>query len=243
MRELPTETDEEQRRIAALVRSFDAPAPESLHRRIEALVAGSRGSRAAGRPLGRDTRRRPGRRAFSVPAFAAVTALAAATAAAVVIAFGPGSGTGAVPTLRQAIAPTLLAATLPAPWESPAHRSRLAAAVDGVPFPYWKDRFGLRGSGARSDRIDGRAITTVFYTDARGARIGYAILSGAPAPRISGGAVAWRGGVPYRLLAYNGASVVAWLRDGHLCVVSGRGLSSAELLRLANWSDGGARAS
>jgi hypothetical protein len=242
VREPPTETDDEQRRIAELVRSFDAPAPESLHRRIEALVAGSRHGRSAGRPSRRRTRRPSKSRAFSVPALAAVTALAAGAVAAVVIALSPGGG-APVPSLSQAIAPTLLAATLPAPSESPAHRTRLAASVDGVPFPYWKDRFGRRVTGARSDRIDGRTITTVFYADLRGARIGYAILAGAPAPRIAGGTVAWRGGVPYRLLAYNGAAVVAWLRGGHLCVVSGRGVSGATLLRLASWSEGGPRAS
>ncbi len=49
--------------------------------------------------------------------------------------------------------------------------------------------------------------------------------------------IAWRGGVSYRLLSKNGAAVVTWLRDGHLCVVSGRGVSSATLLGLASWSD------
>jgi hypothetical protein len=39
------------------------------------------------------------------------------------------------------------------------------------------------------------------------------------------------------------AAVVTWLRDGHLCVVSGRGVSSATLLRLASWSDHDAIAS
>ena len=55
--------------------------------------------------------------------------------------------------------------------------------------------------------------------------------------------IAWRGGVSYRLLTENGAAVVTWLRDGHLCVVSGRGVSSATLLRLASWSDRDATAS
>jgi hypothetical protein len=50
--------------------------------------------------------------------------------------------------------------------------------------------------------------------------------------------VAWRGGVAYRLLDEHGVAVVTWLRDGHLCVVSGRGVSSATLLRLASWSEG-----
>jgi len=34
-----------------------------------------------------------------------------------------------------------------------------------------------------------------------------------------------------------GAPVVTWLRDGHLCVVSGHGVSGATLLRLASWGD------
>ena len=74
-------------------------------------------------------------------------------------------------------------------------------------------------------------------------RGGYAILAGTPAPRVGGGVIAWRGGVSYRLLTVNGAAVVTWLRDGHLCVVSGRGVSGATLLRLASWSDRGATAS
>ena len=145
--------------------------------------------------------------------------------------------------MRQAAAPTLRAATLPAPPESSANHAQLAVAVDGVPFPYWEDRFGWRSTGTRSDRIDGRTVTTVFYSDAAGRRIGYAILAGTPAPRIDGGVVAWRGGVPYRLLTANGAAVVTWLRDGRLCVVSGRGVSSATLLKLASWSDRDASAS
>jgi hypothetical protein len=55
--------------------------------------------------------------------------------------------------------------------------------------------------------------------------------------------VVWRGGVSYRMLSENGAAVVTWLRDRHLCVVSGRGVSSATLLRLASWSDHDATAS
>ena len=80
-------------------------------------------------------------------------------------------------------------------------------------------------------------VTTVFYSDSRGQRIGYAILGGSPAPQIEGGSTFWRGGVPYRLLAENGAAVITWLRHGHLCVVSGHGVSSATLLKLASWSD------
>src|ERR1700730_458996 len=101
---------------------------------------------------------------------------------------------------------------------------------------------GARSPGSRTDRVGGRAVTTVFYADAGGRRIGYAIVAGTPAPRSTGGAIAWRKKTPYRLLTENGTAVVTWLRDGHLCVVSGRGVSSATLLRLASWGNGRAGA-
>jgi hypothetical protein len=151
----------------------------------------------------------------------------AAAVAAVAIAVGLGDG-GSAPTvsLSQAAASTPRAATLPAPPESQAHHAQLAVAVDGLPFPYWSERFGWRSTGSRTDRVDGRSITTVFYANSSGQRIGYAILAGNPSPRIGGGVIAWRGGVSYRLLTENGTAVVTWLRDDHLCVVSGRGASS-----------------
>ena len=43
-------------------------------------------------------------------------------------------------------------------------------------------------------------VTTVFYADAGGRRIGYAIVGGTPAPRSTGGVIAWRKNTPYRLL-------------------------------------------
>jgi hypothetical protein len=129
------------------------------------------------------------------------------------------------------------------PTESHAHYAQLDLAVDGVPFPYWSERFGWRSTGSRTDRVDGRSITTVFYANSSGQRIGYAILAGTTVPRVAGGVIARRGGVSYRLLTQSGASVVTWLRDGHLCVVSGRGVARATLLRLASWSDRDASAS
>ncbi len=234
MTELPPHVDDEQQRIAELVRSFDAPAPESLHRRIESLVATHQDQRSA--------RRASHGRRFSPLGIAGAGAMVVAMVA-IVIAIGLDNGTTSTLSPNQAAAPTLRVATLPAPSENATHHAQLAVAVDGVPFPYWKDRFGWRSTGARSDRIGGRSVTTVFYTNGSGQRIGYAILSGTPAPRISGGAIAWRGGVPYRLLTSNGAAVVTWLRNGHLCVVSGHGVASATLLRLASWSDGSAIAS
>jgi hypothetical protein len=227
MTKTPTNIDDDQRRIAELLRSFDAPAPQSLHRRIDSLVAGHQDRRLAHRRFGHR---------LSFPTLAGAGAMAAAVA--LVIAVGLSARGGSTPTLSvgQAAAPTLQTATLPPPPESLVHHAQLAAAVDGVPFPYWSERFGWRSSGARADRIDGHMVTTVFYANAAGQRVGYAIFAGSPAPK-TGGLVAWRGGVAYRLLKEDGAAVVTWLRDGHLCVVSGRGVSSATLLKLASWSD------
>jgi hypothetical protein len=134
---------------------------------------------------------------------------------------------------------TLRPATVAAPPESPSSPAQLAAAVDGVAFPYWGERFGWRSTGARTDRIGGRSVTTVFYENRRGSRIGYAIVSGASSSGPSGGVVVRRGGTPYHLLSENGVPAIAWLRDGHLCVVSGRGVDGATLLRLASSGERG----
>jgi hypothetical protein len=47
--------------------------------------------------------------------------------------------------------------------------------------------------------------------------------------------VRWRGGTPFRVVTDNGVPAVVWLRSGHMCVVSGRGVPTAMLLRLASW--------
>jgi hypothetical protein len=227
--------EDEQRHIAELLRSFDAPAPESLHRRVESLIAAHE-SRFAPRSPRRGVRR------FSALGLASAGAVAAAVVAVAITVGLGGGGSARTVSFSQAAASTLRAATLPAPGESRTHRTQLAVAVDGVPFPYWEDRFGWHSTGSRTDLVDGRSITTVFYSDSGGRRIGYAILAG-PTPRVGGGVIAWRAGVSYRLLTENGAAVVTWLRDGHLCVVSGRGVSSATLLGLASWSDHDATAS
>jgi hypothetical protein len=229
MTERRTQIDSEQQRVAELVRSFDAPAPESLHRRVESLVAAQ--SQVARRFPGRGLRR------FSPLGLAGAGAVVAVVVAVAIVVGLGGGGSPPTVSFSQAAASTLRTATLPAPPESQAHHAQLAVAVDGVPFPYWGERFGWRSTGMRSDQMAGRAVTTVFYANADGRRIGYAILAGTPVPRASGGVIAWRGGVSYRLLTENGAATVTWLRDGHLCVISGHGVPSATLLRLASWSD------
>ena len=173
---------------------------------------------------------------WAMPAGRLAVAGAAALAAvgAVLAVALPGGEGGSALTPNAAAALALSPATLPAPRESASNRSELTASVGGVAFPYWKERFGWRGSGARGDRLGGRAVTTVFYSNPSGQRVGYAIVAG-PAPASGGGTVVERWGVSYRLSARDGANVIVWRRGGHLCVMAGRGVSPRTLLALASW--------
>jgi hypothetical protein len=243
----------DQRRVVELTAAADVRAPESLHRRVEAMftpsaseLTPSAGEATQARARwgttlpgpsrgGRKGRRRPATVTRRL-GFAAVAALALI---AVVIAIGSVGGGSSHPgssrlSLQAAANLTLSAATGPAPAESGQHRSQLSVAVAGVSFPYWRERFGWRSSGTRSDEVAGRMVRTVFYVNSDGRRVGYAIASG-HAPSTSGGTVVRRWGVSYRLLQHDGATVIAWQRGGHLCVMAGRGVSARTLLNLASW--------
>jgi hypothetical protein len=235
--ELPTRETE----LSEFLRSVDVRAPDSLHREVRALIAGkaAHGGRRWRAPREQQTPDARGQRARPFATRRLAGAIVAAAAAGAIVAVLTGGAT--TPSLSQASALTLRPATLPAPAESATRRGQLTAAVQGVAFPYW-ERLGWRSTGARSDRVGGRVVTTVFYGDAHGRRIGYAIVAGTPAPGARGGVVTWRKGVPYRLLSEHGAPVVTWLREGRLCVVSGEGVNGATLLKLASWDAPGASA-
>jgi hypothetical protein len=109
---------------------------------------------------------------------------------------------------------------------------RLRAA--GLPFPYWEDRFGWRAKGVRSDWVEGRLLTTVFYR--RGAsRIAYTIVSGNPLPAGADAEAIARAGTSVASFSTDAERVVTWLRRGHTCVLSGRGVPLDTLLKLAVW--------
>ena len=225
-------TEEE---LIGLVRASDVRAPEALHRRIEELVAESSSARRRG-PTARVWLGAGGSRLAR--GAGAVAALAAVAVAILLIAL-PGGGPSL--SVRQTTALALSQPKAPAPPESSPSSRELVAAVQGVHFPYWEERFGWRSTGQRTDRLEGRTVMTVFYASPSGRRIGYAIVSGT-APRLSGGSVRWRAGHAYRLFASQGAQTVAWLRHGRLCVLSGRGVDAGTLLRLASWGEHGSAA-
>jgi hypothetical protein len=203
----------EQERAMTMLRSIDVKAPASLH-----AVLNEQRPRAVGTPR----RRLRFGLGFALPATVAVAA-----ALAIVLVTGGGSIS---PSLQQTVRLTLSAATYAAPTERSA--STLDATAAGIPFPYWQRTVGWRAVGARTDRVDGREIQTVFYGSRHGYRVGYAIVSG-PAVPVDQGRTVTIGGVPYHFLHQGSATLVTWLRSGHTCVIAGRGVSEAMLLRLA----------
>src|SRR5687767_10164106 len=84
------------------------------------------------------------------------------------------------PTVMQAAALSERRATRPAPTPDPLDARYLAEHMEGVSFPDWTG-IGWTATGLRTDRLDGRYVTTVFY--ARGRQlVGHQIVSGEPLP-------------------------------------------------------------
>jgi hypothetical protein len=212
---------ERQLGVVELIRAADEPAPQSLHRSTAELVAQARRSRRRQRLT-----------------FAGATATLAATAAVLVLFVLSGP---AAPDVNQAIRLASSTATAPAPREDPAASGRLAASVDGTAFPYWDRRLGWRQTGSRRDTIGGHAVSTVFYEHRKLGRVGYSIVAGGPLS-ARGGRIVMRGGHGYRVYERGGLNAVAWLRDGHTCVIAGRDVSPATLVRLATADEGGGAA-
>ena len=147
-------------RVVEFVRTIDVRAPDSVHQHVQSLVAASSG-RARRRACACSAPLMAGRLGPARESPRSVRVAAAAMIAVALTAGLSGGGSSSL-SIRSASALTLSPATAPAPIESPAHHDQLAAAVDGVAFPYWEDHFGWSSVGARTDRVAGRAITTVF---------------------------------------------------------------------------------
>ncbi len=205
----------EQKRAVTMLRALDEPAPAALRAHVEELTGTATTPRRAPR----------WRRAFVLPG---VTALAAAVAAVVILV----SGGGTAPTVPAAARLALASATLPTPAVDPAQSKNLTLVAAGIPFPAWGPQAGWTANGARTDTVDGRKITTVFYRGRKGGRIGYAITNGAPLTGVHGQTVT-RGGVRYTLQQSGPARLISWVRSGHTCVIAGRSVSYAALVALA----------
>ena len=204
------------RRIQQLALEVEAPA--NLRTR---LADGQR--TAAGR-----------RRRFALPALAGIGL--AALAAVVLVLAGIGGGSSA-PSVDDAVALALAPAAAPAPAVDPANMQLVRAQLGGITFPNYTYAWPKwKTAGARRDRLSGRDTTTVIYRGPRG-DVGYTIVDGKPLDAPSGARRVRANGVDLLVLRRDGATVVTWQRDGHTCVLAGRGAGvERQLVRFASWA-------
>ena len=211
----PEDSDEERGRELVRGAGTGVRAPGELRARLE--------------PLRREARRRRGRARGLAAAGAA--SLVAATAVALALTL-PGDVPDR-PTIVQAAALSDRPATRPAPPRDPFDRRSLIAQMEGVQFPDWAT-IRWPATGTRTDRLGEREVTTVFYA-AGGQVVGYQIVSGEPLPPPVATSRELIGDTVYRTFRAGGRTIVTWERGGHTCVVSGRGVDSYVLRRLAAW--------
>jgi hypothetical protein len=209
---------ERQRRAVTLIRGATAEihAPLALRERLEA------DRQRLAKPRAR-------RRWFSV-------ALAGAAAAAVLLAVVLAAPGGA-PTVEDAAAFATAPATAPAP---AAEGALLDLSQDGVAFPAWTEKFGWEATGSRTDELDGRSTTTVFY-EKDGKTLAYTIVGG-DALDVPDGTVIEAENTPVTVFEDDGRLVATWEREGQTCVLSGAGVDEAKLAELAGWTGKGALA-
>jgi hypothetical protein len=208
--------DAEQERVRAMVRSVDVLAPPALRAAVEEQI------RVA---AGRRRRRWPH---LSLRVAIPSVALPGAAVVALVLVLS-GGGAAAAPSLAQTAQLTLNRPTAPA---VTAGADVYPVSTAGIEFPSWRSA-GWRPVGRRADTIAGRTIDTVYYTGARGTRVGYAIVPGTPLA-VSGGRTFIHDGTRYVALRHGSALVVTWQRDGHTCVIAGHVSNANTLLRLAS---------
>jgi hypothetical protein len=110
----------------------------------------------------------------------------------------------------------------------------LDAKVGNLAFPDWQKSFGWKAVGRREDELSGRAVTTVFYRNPEGARLGYAVVAGDALDGNPPGREVAREGKTYSLAHSGERTIVSWTQQGHTCViVAPSALPRARLVDLA----------
>jgi hypothetical protein len=219
--ELAALLDEQRSAVSALrAAAIEVEAPAALRTRIEAERAHRVAPRAR-RPLG-----------------LAIGFAAAAAAAALVLVVGLPDGAGG-PSIAVAATLATRPPSQPAPPPLAGEPKLLDADLEGIAFPSWDAKFGWRTTGARTDELDGRRTETVFY-EKEGKRIGYTIVGGDALDVPGDARPAKREGTELHVFESAGRAVVTWERDEKTCVLSGDGVPTDTLLKLAAWKGKGA---
>jgi len=143
---------------------------------------------------------------------------AAAALVAVAIALGPGGST-TEPSLSRVYTAARLDPTKAAPRPLGGAPPMLAAKVGSLVFPDWKASFGWKAVGRRNDTLSGRSVTTVFYRNPQGARLGYAVVSGDTLGGDPPGRGVTRKGNTYYVARVGERTIVTWNQQGHTCAI------------------------
>jgi hypothetical protein len=83
----------------------------------------------------------------------------------------------------------------------------------------WEKSFGWRAVGRRDDTLSGRPVTTVYYRNGEGARLGYAVVSGEAIDADQPGREVTRKGKSYHVARAGRRTIVTWEQQGHTCVI------------------------
>ena len=91
-----------------------------------------------------------------------------------------------------------------------------------------------QGGRAPQGRGLGPSVTTVFYRDADGARLGYSVVGGVPLDETPAGREVVREGNTYHVADAGPNTVVTWTQQGHTCViVAPHGVPAGQIVELA----------
>ncbi len=148
----------------------------------------------------------------------AAAGAAAAALAAVAIALETGSNQ-AKPSLTKVYAAARLDPTKAAPARLGGTPPVLGAKVGALVFPDWQQKFGWKAVGRRDDTLSGRPVTTVFYRNPEGARLGYTVVSGDPLGGNPPGRQVTRKAKTYNVARAGKRTIVTWTQQGHTCAI------------------------
>jgi hypothetical protein len=212
--EISAEERELAERGKALVNAAisQVEAPHTLRESIERQRDQARGQVAGSR------RRAPGVVPWWRRGRTLVAALGAAAAVALAIVAFTGSE-GGEPSRANLEAVASLRPEQPAPRRAGGDPPVLAARVGPIAFPDWRQSFGWTAVGSRRDQVDDRGVTTVYYRNADGASLAYAILSGPALEQAPEGRPVVREGNTYHVAESARHTAVSWTQQGHTCLI------------------------
>jgi hypothetical protein len=148
----------------------------------------------------------------------AAAGFAAAALAAVAIALETG-GDGGDRSLTKVYADARLDPTKAAPAPAGGDPPVLDAKVGALEFPDWEAKFDWRAVGRRDDDVSGRHVTTVYYRNPEGARLGYAVVAGNPLGDDPAGRQLTHKGDTYHVDRGDERTTVTWTQQGHTCAI------------------------